>query len=91
MYFTSDTRGEAARDALVRIGVNPSKGLRAVDIAVRHVELSRIFRGTHFADRWKDHFMRIPGAVSAVSSPKGMKSFRAVRVRHTVAEELPIA
>jgi len=91
MYFTGDTRGEAARDALVRIGVNPSKGLRAVDIAVRHVELSRIFRGTHFADRWKDHFMRIPGAVSAVSSPKGMKSFRAVRVKHTVAEELPIA
>jgi hypothetical protein len=35
--------------------------------------------------------MRIPGAVSAVSSPKGMKSFRAVRVKHTVAEELPIA
>lgn len=81
-FFRNVAQSDAAKDSLVRLGVCPSRGLGCIDIAVRHVELSRIYKGTHFADRWKDHLLRIKGAKESVANPgNGMKAFKAVRVK----------
>lgn len=80
-YFRNIASSDAAKDSLVRLGVCPNRNLNCIDIAVRHVELGKVYRGTHFADRWKDHLLRIKGAKESVANPgRGMKAFKAVRV-----------
>lgn len=80
-YFRNITSSDAAKDSLVRIGVCPNRNMGCIDIAVRHVELGKVYRGTHFADRWKDHLLRIKNAKESVANPgRGMKAFKAVRV-----------
>jgi putative DNA primase/helicase len=81
IFFRNVNASDAAKESLLRIGVCPSRSLGCIDIAVRHVELGKVYRGSHFADRWKDHLLRIKGAKESVANPgRGMKAFKAVRV-----------
>ena len=81
IFMSNTVQSDAAKDSLVRLGVCPNRNMNCIDVAVRHVELSRVYKGTHFADRWKDHLLRIKDAKESVANPgRGMKAFKAVRV-----------
>jgi putative DNA primase/helicase len=78
--FKNTVESDFAMDSLLRIGVYPQRSKGCIMVANRHVELSRIFKTTPYAERWKDQLARIQGAQHGVASPTGMKSFKAVRV-----------
>jgi len=81
IYYENDIRRDAAKDALMRVGIHPIyvDGER-IDIAIRHSELRKIFSNTQFADRWPDYFNRLQGSQYRSFVPRGGHAIRSIRV-----------
>lgn len=85
IFMANETRSDAAYDTLMRHGMHPMRFCNgfiggALDIANRHVELEKVFKGTPYAGRWRDHFSRIEGSSQQTYQPQGAKTLRATRV-----------
>lgn len=77
----SDPRSPACYESLMRLGLHPISD--SIDVAVRHPELSRIFKSTTYSDHWADHLRRPP--INAENSlfklPGGNRVTRSVRLK----------
>lgn len=72
--------------ALMRHGVHPIED--SFDIAGTHEELRKIFKGTQYADNWKDNLLRIDGATRKNYTPYGENTVAAVRIPRSSVEGL---